>query len=157
MTLRELLANLELFFSAHLDDPNADYFTALDQKIVPGDATLIDGYEVLNRGNTRLVIRRPNSLWVWKIPIRPKGLIDNPREVDLYQRNVYPDARKAKCKLYTVARLPLLVMEYLTIELDYDVRRCLAPWSSHIDSHQIGLNRRGELKAYDYAASFENM
>lgn len=149
MTLRELLVNLKAFFKANPTNHNADYFQDQDIEL---PTTLDDGFEVVGRGCTRLVIRRPGHLWVWKIPLRPFGLYDNEREVRLFAANYWPHARKAKCKLYRVCGLPLVLMEWVNTD---DVPDPLPAWVHHIESNQVGTNRRGELRAYDYASSFK--
>lgn len=151
MTLRELLVELKTFFAKNPTNLNAYYFQSQDFEVIPG-LPLIEGYEVVGRGCTRLAIRRRGHLWVWKIPLRPFGTYDNEREFRLYQANYYPHARKAKCKLYYVCGVPLLLMEWVDIT---NVPTPLPLWVQHIESNQVGTNRRGELRAYDYASSFK--
>jgi len=89
----------------------------------------IDGYEIVGRGNTRLVIRRKGHNWILKIPVRAGGISDNCLEGKRYRINELPQVRKAK------ANDPVIQMP---------------AWAYHVDSEQVGINRRGQIVAFDY-------
>ena len=106
----------------------------------------IDGYEIVGRGNTRLVIRRKGHNWVLKIPVRAGGISDNCLEGKRYRINELPQVRKAKAKCVTVCKLPIVIMEWVNIDPVIQ----MPAWAYHVDSEQVGINRRGQIVAFDY-------
>lgn len=144
MELRELIEDIKVFLYQNLHIPNSDYFHG-KFAVFPG-IELVDNYEVVGRGNTRLVIKRPNSNWVIKLPIREKGKEDNEMEYFLFKSGTRPAVQKAKCKLVYIKELPLLLMEFV-IPIDSDFPQ----WAFQVDNKQVGKNRNGRIVAYDYA------
>lgn len=131
----EDLVNFSLF-----DDPEIVTFvrgaiTALKKNGYPWQA-----------GNTRVVFHRPRS--VVKIPITDGGLAANAKERHSFTRRGRAGyLPTAACRLITDPNIgmPILVMERLNTDTIHN-----APdWVSWIDSGQVGLNRRGEIVAYD--------
>ena len=143
MKLRELIQEIKIFLQDNTQLANADFFSGRLELTTD----LIEGYAVIDRGNSRLVIQRPNHRWIIKIPIREKGIADNHTEFKYFKTNYRPIVQKAKCKLVNILEFPILIMEFVT-----PISSIPKPaWAAQIDNQQVGINRRGRIVSYDYA------
>lgn len=82
---------------------------------------------------------------VVKVPVNERGLIDIFHEAHLYSKK--DDENLAPCKLILVNELPVLMMQKLDTNIG---TRPYPEWAKHVDARQVGLNRKGKFKAYDY-------
>lgn len=89
--------------------------------------------------------------FVVKVPRNESGRHDNYREADLfkfYREQGHPDGQRlARCR---VLKNGYLVMEKLETRIGCDWDK-LPKWANYIDCGQVGLDRKGVYKAYDYA------
>lgn len=53
----------------------------------------------------------------------------------------------ARCRLVTILGLPVIIMEKLDLSTHWN---SLPSWSMSYDCGQVGLDRKGNFKAYDY-------
>ena len=105
--------------------------------------------EPIGDGRNRIVFG--NEWYVFKIPRTASGFSENVLEHQYYRGRNAESFPMASCKLVHVCDIPILVME-LVKELPYDYDREEIPWwVDFIDCQQVGLNRAGNLVAYDYA------
>lgn len=111
-------------------------------------------FRYLGVGRNRATFVTGRGRYVIKVPITVEGMNDNYREAQLY--DLYSEDPEAYYGAYGRARLhhimpagiPVLFMEYLDpTTLSYDE---LPNWVKTIDSGQVGWDREGRLKAYDY-------
>lgn len=91
---------------------------------------------------------------VIKLPRNISGAAANEREFNVYKANhgvakcVCDDARLARCRLVRIMGLPVIIMEKLNISHKWQN----APeWAGSFDTMQVGRDKRGTWKAYDYA------
>ena len=80
---------------------------------------------------------------VVKVPRCEFGIIDNNYESSVYSDDIYPRTRA-----FRFADVCICVMEYL--EPATEDYKELPSWAGSIDCAQVGRNKSGELKAYDY-------
>lgn len=98
---------------------------------------------------------------VIKVPINDEGYCDNKCEYISYiqgyeaynkilslEVGLEQELRFAKCRLITIQGIEVLLMEKLDTQSD---RHLLPDWADFIDCQQVGLDRKGQWKAYDYA------
>jgi len=98
----------------------------------------------LGDGRNRSVYLLPSGLYVVKFPKNNWGVHENYVESRSCKRDDYLYRwQKAKCRLAGL----WLIMEYVS-QVPYDE---LPDWSKYVDGGQVGLNRKGEYVAYDYA------
>ena len=105
------------------------------------------GFRRLDSGRHRLAFLSPSGRNVVKVPINDFGVLDNGRESTRWGRRaeMWPLAR---CRLFCDGLL--LVMEAVEILPNWTFSD-LPEWAKWIDGGQVGLNRKGEFVAYDYA------
>lgn len=132
--------------------PLEQYYTAKSKQLRK------KGYTYCGSGWSRECFLSPNEQWVVKIPKNKQGIYCNKDEYSLWlsrERNPSRfDPRLARCKLM---RDNLLVMESLNIGdkklidflSDYDNIQS-NPWLHEIDRYQVGINRKGQMVAFDY-------
>lgn len=114
---------------------------------------LLEDHESLGAGGTRWAFRQGGV--VVKLAMNTLGLIHNWLEADLYRRlkelNPYPPENPpvpARCRI--LKNQVALVMAYLT-PCGYTEH---APeWANYLDCQQVGFDRRGVVRAYDYASN----
>lgn len=100
------------------------------------------GGEKCGEGRTRLVFLRGDV--VLKVPKFKEAELENKCE-----RNAYLEAKNkgneyAACRLVKFCGVKVLMMEKVNeIEIETE-------WSKKLDDNQVGLNKDGELKAFDY-------
>lgn len=100
-----------------------------------------------------------NIGWIIKFPFGDDGI-----ECNLIEANIYKvfshTGRYAKCYIKMYHEVPLLVMEtvtnYFSIK-DAPPMGLLPHWIHHEDGPQIGYNKNGKLRIYDYAACFQTL
>lgn len=103
----------------------------------------------IGAGRHRVGFARGNV--VVKVPKNDQGMIDNIREYNMYQRSLkdpkgyHPMARN---KLLYVDDVPILYIEKLDVS---DRLENYPPWAEEIDSLQVGRDKKGKWKAFDYA------
>jgi len=81
---------------------------------------------------------------VIKVPLNERGLIDVFHEAYLYSKK--DDENLAPCKIVLINELPVLFMQKLKL----DSVGNLPDWARNVDRCQVGLNSKGQFKAYDY-------
>lgn len=124
-----------------------------------------DDWEYLGKGRHRKVYGLPSGRNVIKVPIGRMGKAANLWEAIVWRtrkdqinwpwmlQNEIRSIKPARCRL--VPGTYLLVMERLE-KVDYPLTLNKAyPWIGEVDLFQVGRDRQGEIKAYDFA-QFEN-
>lgn len=120
------------------------------------------GFKEVGEGRHRIAFLSPTGLNVIKVPLNQEGLNDNERESRYWKKYVKSarvrlkardgkldvnDENKiclARCRIMGI----FLVMEFV----DNNVPAQKHPeWSKYIDCGQVGVNRKGDVVAYDYA------
>ena len=85
---------------------------------------------------------------VIKIPRNNSALIATQSEYRRYKRKDPSESdRLARCRMVTMNDLPVIIMEKLDTSTDY---RDKPDWSWQYDTGQVGKDRKGNFKAYDY-------
>lgn len=98
-------------------------------------------------GRNRLVFYSKN--FVIKVPKNEDGLNDNTTEARSYQLSKkYKNPELAPARLIHLYDLPVIVMSKLNTDVPI---KDLPDWASFYDTFQVGLDRKGRFKAYDYA------
>lgn len=93
-------------------------------------------------GRRHIFVSKRNVI---KFPRDIRGMIDNFSEAYLYSLKTDPNL--ARCRIGHINRLPVLVMEKINIDPTHpDIPK----WADNTDRRQVGLNRKGQWKAYDY-------
>lgn len=114
------------------------------------------GYTLIGRGSYRIGFEL-NSDWIIKFPLNSSGVRCNLVEAKLYE--IYKNTgRYAKCCIKDYHGIPLIVMESIkdfyeehTYDSMNDLKYPDLPhWCHHQDGPQIGYNKKGKLKIYDY-------
>jgi hypothetical protein len=83
---------------------------------------------------------------IFKLPITVDGMYENAWERTRFVRG--PDKNLARCRLLHLEDVPVLAM----VLLDTDhTNKNLPDWADFIDCRQVGFDRRGNVRAYDYA------
>lgn len=117
------------------------------------------GYKYICDGRARIGFLSPNGKWVVKLAKDLDGDADNRKEYDRWKHREGSDwVPLARCK---VVNEHVLVMECVITTFDplgevhlshkesLKINRCA--WKDYIDCAQVGVNRKGEVVAYDYA------
>lgn len=85
---------------------------------------------------------------VVKMPKHMIAIHASQTEFDRFKRNDPSESgRLARCRMIQMHGVPLIVMERLETNIDY---RTKPTWSWDYDAGQIGFDRKGNMKAYDY-------
>jgi len=92
----------------------------------------------IGEGNNRIALKYRNI--VVKIPKNPNGIDDN------YSKPCMKYAPKSKIIELPKTGIPLLFMEYL----NPNVKEKLPQWTLSYDCQQVGYDRKGNLKLYDW-------
>ena len=113
--------------------------------------------ELLGNGATRICFASKDT--VYKLPLNEWGFMDNYSEADIFKKwGRTKDIPYAKCRLIHINDIPVLAMERLDMlhhkTWRFHMRNTW--WVGHIDCGQIGMNKKGEIFAYDYATSRNN-
>ena len=127
-------------------------------------------YEYLGEGRHRRGYG--NDHIVIKLPITADGMAANEREYKLYKKQVDhvqkskdkeylknmgltpadPEdediTKYAKCRLKYVDNIPILIMEKLDTSIKW--KNLLPRWTMYVDSSQVGYDKKGKIKAYDF-------
>lgn len=105
-------------------------------------------YQFLGTGTRRAVFLTPNERWVVKVPLSGMGMLGNRTEARRYA--ALPDDIYAKARLHNIMPLgiPVLFMEYLEPVMEGFSE--LPDWTWGIEMWQVGYDKYGNLKAYDY-------
>lgn len=109
----------------------------------------------LSSGRNRDVYFLPGKKYIVKIPRNEDGMWDNATEHDWrHAKDAWSQTFRCNANCRMVPGSYLLVMEYVR-PVDSDEIRAMfgevPDWVGCVDCGQVGLNRKGELKAYDYA------
>lgn len=91
---------------------------------------------------------------VVKVPKNDMGMMDNEREYRMYRESIQKPKRHrplARNKLIMIDDIPVLYIEKLDIEPNVYKHGPQPTWADEIDSQQVGVDRKGKWKAYDYA------
>ncbi len=83
---------------------------------------------------------------VLKVPKNVYGVIDNLHEARLFKTE--NDTHLARCKIKLINGLPVLIMQKLT--LVSNETHTFPDWAQCVESKQVGLDKYGRWKAYDY-------
>ena len=107
--------------------------------------------------------------WVLKVPTNSWGIRDNLREASIYRRTIKNEVRPffvpAACRIVNMyvagRRIPVLIMERLKL-FNVGSRHAdgndLPLWVKDLfDGWQIGLDKHGVVKSYDYALEQEGL
>jgi hypothetical protein len=106
------------------------------------------GFRTMRRGRNRLVFLDGNHNVVIKVPSNTHGIDDN-----YYEYKNQNDSKRigdrAKNRILVMPKtgIPILVMEKLNLSVSDQER---PDWASYYDCSQVGRDRRGRFKAYDY-------
>lgn len=98
-------------------------------------------------GRHRCTFISINRNIVIKIPKNSTGIAVN---LDEYKSQNHPENKHAKSKLIYMEQtgIPILIMEKLDVVTNYANR---PRWGWEYDGDQIGIDRKGRWKAYDYS------
>ena len=131
-----------------------EYFDKVLDIIVPKLES--KGYEFLGQGRNRVAYISSSRKVVIKIPLNSSGEFDNLHEYR-YIRHIEKDpvykSYYGKNKLFQFKKpgISLLIMEYLSPIKYKDISDSeIKKWVSCIDCCQVGINKNGKIKAYDY-------
>jgi hypothetical protein len=137
-------------------DPLLVVCTAIEEELIarglgfswdPGIAAAsAEGLTCIGEGRHRIVYRL-NDQSVIKIPRGEWGLASNSREASISQttdeKGWLFGIRYAKCH----EKGPILVMEYVT---PVPYTKAMPAWVNFVDCQQVGYDREGNLKAFDF-------
>lgn len=84
---------------------------------------------------------------VIKMPWNTEAIAANNSEYRIYKIDLSCRERLARCRKIELFGVPVIVMEKLNINIDW---REKPSWSMNYDCGQVGKDRKGNLKAYDY-------
>lgn len=102
----------------------------------------------LGSGRHRDVYLLPSGRNVIKIPSNTDGVGSNYREAQIrYNFDPWTGTERSYARCRLIPGTNYLVMELIDTDYDPD---CLPDWASCIDCGQVGLDRKGRFKAYDY-------
>ena len=110
-----------------------------------------NNYDVIGIGQQRIVFKYSDK-YVIKLPLSPKGIVDNNNEVNFKTNNPNSEIKTAHCEIVNIDDVNCLKMEYVdhwsailhsSVELDN--------WCLDVDCLQVGFNKKGSLVAYDFA------
>lgn len=91
--------------------------------------------------------------WVVKIPTCDNGYADNDWEGSITSQSKRRDIQYAETRMVYYRNIPIVFMEKI-IDASFDeIRKRLKKvpdWVYSVDCQQVGFNKHGELKAYDY-------
>lgn len=108
----------------------------------------IIGLKYLGSGRHRDVYLLPSGKNVIKVPSSRDGVASNHREARIrYEKDPWTDKEKVYARCRIIPGTNFLVMEYIDPVISCNN---LPKWTNCIDCGQVGYNRKGELKAYDY-------
>lgn len=100
-----------------------------------------EGRHRITFASKRVVIKMPKNIG---------ALFANQSEYRSFKQsggNCGGDARLARCRMVWMFNVPVIIMEKLDLNIDY---RDKPNWAWNFDCGQIGKDRKGNLKAYDY-------
>lgn len=116
-------------------------------------STLIrKGWEIIDNGRHRIVMKRGD--YVLKIPLEEGCESYNRQEHEAYWGN--EDPRYAPCYFVRIRGVGCLIMERLKETITPSVfahhlpREIIPDWAEHVDSYQIGRDRNGNFRCFDY-------
>lgn len=123
-----------------------DYYEFSPPTVLPDDLQML-GY-----GRHRITFKLSDK-YVLKVPYVEDGVYDNHQEVKLYNR--FREAGKcARCRIVKLYNLPCLIMEMVTpFVYGKTPGEDWPEWSNYVDCGQVGVTRKGNVVAYDYADS----
>lgn len=102
--------------------------------------------EPIGEGRHRITFESKHV--VIKMPKNMGGVFAGPTEYHRYKRKDPSERdRLARCRMVTMFDVPVIIMEKLRTDIDY---RTKPPWAFEYDCGQIGLDKHGHYKAYDY-------
>ena len=88
--------------------------------------------------------------FVIKVPTCVNGMFDNTVEASKRRKKDWEEY--AQSKIITINDMPVLLMERLDIQpIDH---KKLPDWAWYIDCFQVGFDKKGVLKAYDYGVYY---
>lgn len=100
-------------------------------------------------GRHRVGFKKGNV--IVKVPKNDMGMIDNEKEYRLYRQGQKKPKKylpMAKNKILYIQGVPILYIEKLDIS---DRLEKYPRWAEQIDSLQVGKDKKGKWKAFDYA------
>lgn len=108
----------------------------------------------VGRGRNREAFVTKSGDYVVKVPVSLQGFDDNIFEAREYRKEVERcrkggEGTLARARILHVlpVGVPLLVMEKLDTNIDFAE---MPPWAASVDLQQVGFDRHGNVKAYDY-------
>jgi hypothetical protein len=107
--------------------------------------------ELVGEGRQRTAYLTRTNKYVIKVPTDGYGELANSIEATDYRENRFFGKEKlGRCRTFFSKKLEkvCLIMEFITPALN---REELPDWTSYIDCGQVGYNKDGILKAYDWA------
>lgn len=105
----------------------------------------------IGSGRNRIAFQKGNT--IIKVPLNFDGISDNEYEYKTYEDaklnpKLYGEIKFAKAKLlHTSDGVPILFMEKLNTESSFNEH---PKWADCIDCGQVGKDKQGNWKAYDY-------
>jgi hypothetical protein len=127
----------------------------MSKLIEPVISTLTQKYgEPIGQGKNRIVFARGNV--VIKVPKNESGVYANYQEKNKFDESMKDGDHSmrvyAKCRLVHVRDVPVLVMERIKpIKYSEVKAKDLPDWAWKVDALQVGHNKKGKMKAFDYA------
>jgi hypothetical protein len=130
--LNQIKYDPESFINEFLEDVLPDFLTYFQKY----------GFSQTSSGRNRIALLNAKRNIVIKLPLNQFGIDD------IYWEFKNQGEQYAKNKIFVLPKsgIPLLVMEKIT-ETDLKEK---PDWAQSIDSGQVGRNKKGIFKAYDY-------
>lgn len=108
-------------------------------------------YEVIGLGQQRIVFKLSDD-YVIKLPLSPKGIVDNKNESNYKLNNPNSKIKTASCEMISIDGIECLKMESVEHwSALYTSSGELDDWCLDVDCCQVGFNKKGDLVAYDFA------
>lgn len=123
------------------DFQNSKYIEKVVQSIID---KMTNKFGQPESGRNRTVFK--GKTIVFKVPHNSYGIHDNEYEYRTFKSSPNND-KLARCKLVHINDIPILLM----IKVDTNIPlKNLPDWSKFYDCFQVGKNKKGKYKAYDY-------
>ena len=104
-------------------------------------------FKELGKGRHRICFTSTTRQFVFKVPSCLAGIAANDWEGSIFSEEY------ARHKLFYIDGIPIVIMEKVRILEGDELKNAYQnyDWVSSIDGGQVGMNRKGEIVAYDFA------
>lgn len=141
------IQELDDYFSSYLKEKNTifnqRFFSNIFFPKCIDFLKLLDFYEI-KCGRHRCTFISEKRNVVIKVPNSKLGVISN-----LSEYSKKDNENHANCRLLVLekSKIPIIIMEKLNLKVSF---KDLPSWSKNYDCRQVGINKYGLYKAYDY-------